>query len=75
MKPRKPKLPKNVLKFFQATGAEGGKARAANQSKEKIVEWAAKGGKARAAKYSAEQLRNWARLGGRPPKRNKKGAE
>jgi general stress protein YciG len=39
------KLPKDVLKFFQQTGSEGGKARAKNHSKEQLSEWGKKGGR------------------------------
>jgi hypothetical protein len=39
------KLPKAVLKFFQETGAEGGKARAEKHSKEQLAEWGKKGGR------------------------------
>lgn len=40
-----PKLPKEVLKFFQKTGAEGGKARAQKHSKEELSAWAKLGGR------------------------------
>ena len=39
------KLPKEVLKFFQKTGAEGGKARAAQHTKKELSAWGAKGGR------------------------------
>ncbi|MGA2183817.1 MAG: hypothetical protein ABSH47_12370 [Bryobacteraceae bacterium] len=39
------KLPKEVLKFFQKTGAEGGKARAKKHSKKQLSEWAKLGGR------------------------------
>ena len=39
------KLPKDVLKFFQKTGAEGGKARAARHCKKQLSEWAKLGGR------------------------------
>jgi hypothetical protein len=39
------KLPRNVLKFFQETGAQGGKARAERHSKEKLSEWGKAGGR------------------------------
>ena len=42
---KKVKLPENVLKFFQATGSEGGKARAERHSKEELREWGKKGGR------------------------------
>jgi hypothetical protein len=41
------KMPKEVLKFFQATGSEGGKARAERHSKEELREWGKKGGRPR----------------------------
>jgi general stress protein YciG len=44
---KKVKLPENVLKFFQATGSEGGKARAERHSKEELREWGKKGGRPR----------------------------
>jgi general stress protein YciG len=39
------KIPKVVLKYFQRTGAEGGKARAAKHSKEQLSAWGKKGGR------------------------------
>ena len=39
------KIPKAVLKYFQKTGAEGGKARAERHSKEQLSEWAKLGGR------------------------------
>jgi general stress protein YciG len=39
------KLPKEALKFFQKTGAQGGKARAEKHSKEQLSEWGKKGGR------------------------------
>jgi hypothetical protein len=39
------KIPKDVLKYFQRTGAEGGKTRAAKYSKEQLSEWGRKGGR------------------------------
>jgi hypothetical protein len=39
------KLPKEALKFFQETGAEGGKARAKKHSKKQLSEWAKMGGR------------------------------
>ena len=39
------KLPKDVVKFFQKTGAQGGKARAERHSKEQLSEWGRKGGR------------------------------
>src|SRR5215831_14272952 len=47
---KKVKLPENVLKFFQATGAEGGKARAERHSKEELREWGKKGGRPKGSK-------------------------
>jgi hypothetical protein len=44
---KKVKMPENVLKFFQATGSEGGKARAERHSKEELREWGKKGGRPR----------------------------
>jgi hypothetical protein len=39
------KIPKEVLKYFQRTGAEGGKARANRYSKAQLSEWGKKGGR------------------------------
>lgn len=39
------KLPPAILEFFQKTGAEGGKARAARHSKAELSAWAKKGGR------------------------------
>lgn len=39
------KLPPKILKFFQKTGAEGGKARAERHSQKELSEWAKKGGR------------------------------
>jgi general stress protein YciG len=39
------KLPPEVLDFFKKTGAQGGKARAKNHSKEQLSEWAKRGGR------------------------------
>ena len=39
------KIPRDVLKYFQRTGAEGGKARAAKHSKEQLSAWAKLGGR------------------------------
>jgi hypothetical protein len=39
------KIPKDVFKYFQRTGAEGGKARAKRYSKEQLSAWGKKGGR------------------------------
>jgi hypothetical protein len=39
------KLPREVLKFFQKTGAEGGKARAKRHTPEELSKWAKLGGR------------------------------
>jgi hypothetical protein len=39
------KLPKEVLRFFQKTGAQGGKARAERHSKKQLSEWGKMGGR------------------------------
>jgi hypothetical protein len=44
---KKVKLPENILKFFQATGSAGGKARAERHSQEELREWGKKGGRPR----------------------------
>jgi hypothetical protein len=41
------KIPKEALKYFQQTGAEGGKARATKHSKEQLSAWGKKGGRPR----------------------------
>jgi hypothetical protein len=42
---KKVKLPDHILRFFQATGSEGGKARAERHSKAELSEWGKKGGR------------------------------
>jgi hypothetical protein len=44
---KKVKIPPEVLKFFQATGSEGGKARAEKLTKEELRAWGKKGGRPR----------------------------
>ena len=39
------KIPRDVLKYFQKTGAEGGKARAKKHSKKQLSEWGKLGGR------------------------------
>ena len=39
------KIPKAVMKYFQKTGSEGGKARAEKHSKEQLREWGKLGGR------------------------------
>lgn len=39
------RIPKDVLKWFQRTGAEGGRARAVKHSKEQLSAWAKLGGR------------------------------
>jgi hypothetical protein len=39
------KIPKDVMKYFQKTGAEGGKARAQRHTKEELSKWGKKGGR------------------------------
>jgi hypothetical protein len=39
------KIPRDVLKYFQRTGAEGGRARAERHSKEELSAWAKMGGR------------------------------
>jgi hypothetical protein len=41
------RLPPDVLKFFKATGSQGGKARAERHTKEELREWGKKGGRPR----------------------------
>ena len=41
------KIPKDVLTWFQRTGSEGGKTRAARYSKEQLSEWGRMGGRPR----------------------------
>jgi hypothetical protein len=44
---KKVKMSEEVLKFFQKTGSEGGKARAERHSKEELSTWGKKGGRPR----------------------------
>jgi hypothetical protein len=44
------KIPKEVLKYFQRTGAEGGKARAEKHSKEQLSAWGKMGGRPKKSK-------------------------
>jgi general stress protein YciG len=44
---KKVKMPENVLRFFQETGSEGGKARAEKHTKEELSKWGKKGGRPR----------------------------
>ncbi|MCX6630160.1 MAG: hypothetical protein NTW28_21280 [Candidatus Solibacter sp.] len=39
------KIPKDVMKYFKKTGAEGGKARAENHTPEELSKWGKKGGR------------------------------
>lgn len=39
------KIPKEVLKYFQKTGAEGGRARAERHTPEELSAWGKKGGR------------------------------
>jgi len=39
------KIPKDVLKYFQQTGAMGGRARAAKHSKKQLSAWGKLGGR------------------------------
>ena len=39
------KLPPSILKFFQETGAQGGKARAKKHSKKQLSAWGKLGGR------------------------------
>jgi len=41
------KIPKEVLKYFKKTGAEGGKARAAKHTPEQLSAWGKMGGRPR----------------------------
>ncbi len=43
--PKPPKLPPAVLEFFRATGAQGGKARAARHTAEELKAWGSLGGR------------------------------
>ena len=42
---KKVKLPPEILKFFQKTGSEGGKARAERHTAEELRKWGKKGGR------------------------------
>lgn len=39
------KIPRDVLKYFQKTGTEGGRERAKRHSKEQLSEWGRMGGR------------------------------
>jgi hypothetical protein len=39
------RIPKKVMKYFQKTGSEGGRARAQRHSKEELSTWAKLGGR------------------------------
>lgn len=49
------KLPEEVLKFFQKTGAQGGKARAERHSREQLSKWGKKGGRPKAQNGKASK--------------------
>jgi hypothetical protein len=51
------KIPKDVLKYFQRTGAEGGKARAKKHSKKQLSEWAKLGGRPKGSGTKLTQAR------------------
>jgi len=51
---KRPKLPEDVLEFFRATGAKGGRARAKRLSPEQRTEAAKKAVQAREAKRAAK---------------------
>jgi hypothetical protein len=56
------KLPAEVLKFFQRTGAQGGKARAERHSKKELSEWAKLGGR---PKGNSKKRKTVAKKGGK----------
>jgi hypothetical protein len=39
------KIPKDVMEYFQRTGAEGGRARAERHTKEELSAWGKRGGR------------------------------
>jgi len=41
------KIPKEVMKYFQRTGAEGGRARAEKHTRQELSEWGRLGGRPR----------------------------
>ena len=45
MNPMKTKVPKAVMKYFRAVGAEGGKARAARHTAKELSAWGRMGGR------------------------------
>lgn len=55
------KIPKEVMKYFQQTGAEGGKARAKKHSKEQLSKWAKLGGRPKGS--GKKQARKTAKKG------------
>lgn len=42
---KKIRIPQKVMKYFQITGAQGGKTRARKYSKEQLSEWGKLGGR------------------------------
>lgn len=53
---KKIEIPEEVMKYFRLTGAQGGKARAAQHSKQQLSEWGKKGGRPRKASPKPESL-------------------
>ena len=56
------KIPKNVLKYFQETGAEGGRSRARKHTPEELSAWGKKGGRPKGS--AKKQTKNQAEKGG-----------
>jgi hypothetical protein len=46
----KTKIPEDVMKYFRATGAEGGKARAERHTLDELSSWGKKGGRPKGTK-------------------------
>jgi general stress protein YciG len=46
------RIPEDVMKYFQKTGAKGGKARAANHSQDELSEWGKKGGRPKSSELT-----------------------
>jgi hypothetical protein len=55
------KIPKEVMKYFQQTGAEGGKARAKRHSKEELSAWAKLGGRPKGSGKQARKTKKGAK--------------
>jgi hypothetical protein len=51
------RIPEAVMKYFRATGSEGGKARAARHTPEELRTWGKKGGRPKGSKDTKPRKR------------------